>query len=116
MGSGNVLVRTLNLPEVTIGGRAAKVLFSGLAPGFPGLYQVNVTVPAETEPGEQELVLSMGGFSSKTARMPVRGRLREDNSSIGSGRSGFALSKRDALSTDSLAGNIVMPAAPRATA
>ena len=32
-------------PVVTMGGIVAKVLFSGLAPGFVGLYQVNTTVP-----------------------------------------------------------------------
>jgi uncharacterized protein (TIGR03437 family) len=29
-------------PSVRIGGVAARVLYSGLSPGFPGLYQVNV--------------------------------------------------------------------------
>lgn len=33
-------------PEVLIGGYPGTVLYSGLAPGFPGLYQLNVTLPA----------------------------------------------------------------------
>ncbi|HXS93727.1 MAG TPA: IPT/TIG domain-containing protein [Candidatus Limnocylindrales bacterium] len=33
-------------PEVLIGGLPGDVAFSGLAPGFPGLYQINVTLPA----------------------------------------------------------------------
>src|SRR5205814_1899043 len=33
-------------PTVTVGGAAASVGFCGLAPGFVGLYQLNVTVPA----------------------------------------------------------------------
>src|ERR1035438_639439 len=34
---------TVNPVNVTIGGKPAPVLFSGLAPGFAGLYQVNET-------------------------------------------------------------------------
>ena len=33
-------------PSVTIGGSAARVMYSGLSPGTPGLYQVNVELPA----------------------------------------------------------------------
>jgi uncharacterized protein (TIGR03437 family) len=31
---------------VLVGGQPGKVQYSGLAPGFPGLYQINVTLPA----------------------------------------------------------------------
>ena len=31
---------------VLVAGKAASVSFNGLAPGFPGLYQLNVTLPA----------------------------------------------------------------------
>ena len=34
---------------------AAKVLFSGLYPGFAGLYQVNVTLPANLTKGEYQV-------------------------------------------------------------
>jgi len=39
------LVETREKPTVTIGGVQADVVFSGLAPGFIGLYQVNVRIP-----------------------------------------------------------------------
>lgn len=40
------LAYTTTTPAVTIGGMPAEVSFSGLAPGYVGLYQVNAQVPA----------------------------------------------------------------------
>ena len=46
-GGSNPVSRTIASPiSVLIGGTNAQVSFSGLAPGFPGLYQMNVTVPS----------------------------------------------------------------------
>jgi uncharacterized protein (TIGR03437 family) len=39
------LATTVTDTEVNVGGVAANVLFSGLAPGQVGLYQLNVTIP-----------------------------------------------------------------------
>ncbi|HMD71212.1 MAG TPA: S8 family serine peptidase [Bryobacteraceae bacterium] len=60
------------LPTVTIGGVAAQVPFSGLAPGFVGLYQVNAVVPSNAPTGSQPLVVSIGGVSSPAANLPVQ--------------------------------------------
>ena len=60
------------VPSVTIGGRPAEVVFSGLAPQFVGLYQVNVRVPQDAPTGLQPLVISTGGVDSKAAMLPVQ--------------------------------------------
>lgn len=41
------LCRTLAVPDVFVGGQKAQVLFSGLTPGFIGLYQINLTIPPQ---------------------------------------------------------------------
>ncbi len=59
------------LPVVTIGGQQAQVLFSGLAPGYPGLYQINATVPAGLT-GNQNVTVSIGGQTSPAVVLPVK--------------------------------------------
>ena len=49
--NGTAIPTLLNPPTVRIGGSAATVEFAGLAPGFVGLYQVNVRVPANAQTG-----------------------------------------------------------------
>jgi uncharacterized protein (TIGR03437 family) len=70
--SSVILSNTLTRPAVSIGGRDAVVTFSGLAPGFVGLYQVNVIVPADLVNGEHPVVLNIGGLSSNTVLLRVQ--------------------------------------------
>jgi uncharacterized protein (TIGR03437 family) len=64
---------TTTLPTVTIGGVGAVVTYSGLAPGFAGLYQVNVLVPTSINPGSAvPVVLSMGAVPSNTVTIAVQ--------------------------------------------
>jgi minor extracellular serine protease Vpr len=59
-------------PTVTIGGVAADVSFSGLAPGYVGLYQVNARVPAGLTAGlAVPVVISMQGAASNTVTIAV---------------------------------------------
>jgi uncharacterized protein (TIGR03437 family) len=48
------------------------VSFSRLAPGFVGLYQVNVEVPATLTAGNQPVVIEAGGASGNTVSLPVQ--------------------------------------------
>jgi minor extracellular serine protease Vpr len=63
---------TTQTPTVTIGGQPAPVHFSGLAPNFVGLYQVNVEVPQGIGTGLQDLVIRIGGVDSPPVRIPIR--------------------------------------------
>jgi uncharacterized protein (TIGR03437 family) len=71
--SSNPLSVTSTLPTVTIGGASAQVTYSGLAPGFAGLYQVNVVVPAGAPSGAGvNVILSIGGVQSNTVTVAVQ--------------------------------------------
>jgi uncharacterized protein (TIGR03437 family) len=71
--SGNPLSVTLAMPTVTIGGKAAAVSFSGLAPGFVGLYQINAQVPADAPVGERvPLTVTQAGVLGNTVVIAVQ--------------------------------------------
>jgi len=67
------LAWTTAQPTVTIGGASATVLFSGLAPGDVGLYQVDALVPAGASSGSAVPVqISIGGVLSNTVTIAVQ--------------------------------------------
>jgi uncharacterized protein (TIGR03437 family) len=68
----NPLAQTTNTVTVTIGGVEANVPFAGLAPGWVGLYQVNVQVPA-TAPvgGTVPVTLSVGGVAANQVTIAI---------------------------------------------
>ncbi|MCW5965495.1 MAG: hypothetical protein KIT83_15775 [Bryobacterales bacterium] len=57
--------------SASIGGQPAGVAFLGLAPGFVGLGQANILVPAGLPAGDHPLVLTVGGVASNTATLRV---------------------------------------------
>ena len=60
------------IPIVTIDGRTASLLYAGRAPGFPGLDQVNIIVPAGVSPGDAQLVVSSAGKVSNITTIAIR--------------------------------------------
>ena len=57
---------------VTIGGKRANVIFSGLSPYYVGLYQVNLEIPADLTAGVQPVVVNVNGIDSKVSNIPVK--------------------------------------------
>ncbi|HYL76814.1 MAG TPA: hypothetical protein VEU96_21540 [Bryobacteraceae bacterium] len=68
------LAFTLTSPNVTVGGvNVTSIPFSGLAPGFVGLYQVNIQIPDTAPSGDAvDVVLTIGGVKSNTATIAVQ--------------------------------------------
>ena len=67
------LSTTLAGPLASIGSVSAPVTFSGLAPGFVGLYQVNVQVPDAAPLGNAvPLVLSVSGVASNAVTIAIQ--------------------------------------------
>ncbi len=56
---------------VAIGGQAVKVTFAGLSPSFPGLYQVNVTIPANLV-GKGALPLAIQAIDSFSDQVSIQ--------------------------------------------
>jgi uncharacterized protein (TIGR03437 family) len=61
---------TVIAPTVRVAGATAEVRFSGLAPGFVGLYQVNFVVPPDAS-GTVPVSLEIGGITSNSVSMSV---------------------------------------------
>jgi uncharacterized protein (TIGR03437 family) len=71
--SSSPLSKTPSTPIVTIGGVSATVSFSGLAPGFVGLYQVNALVPAGSAKGSSVPVsITLLNATSNTVAIAVQ--------------------------------------------
>ncbi|HEU0124545.1 MAG TPA: hypothetical protein VFQ91_28700 [Bryobacteraceae bacterium] len=62
----------VNPVTVTIGGQQGQILFAGLAPGFSGLYQINVYVPQNAPTGDAvEVLIESAGQKSRPVTIAV---------------------------------------------
>jgi uncharacterized protein (TIGR03437 family) len=71
-GDPERLARCRAEPEVTVGGRPARVLFCGLTPGAVGLYQINLVVPEDAPAGIQPVAVAVNGIAAKNTALPVQ--------------------------------------------
>jgi uncharacterized protein (TIGR03437 family) len=69
---GSVIYKTVLTPTLTIGGVKTQVLFSGIAPGNAGLYQVNAVIPPGVASGDDVPIVLTFGATSDTATIAVK--------------------------------------------
>ena len=65
------LSEVLGEVAVAIGGVEARVLFAGLAPGFVGLYQINLEILGDLPNGEVDVVVTVDGVESNRATLLI---------------------------------------------
>ena len=58
--------------QVSVAGVTVQPLYAGVAPGYPGLYQINAQVPAGTPAGAEPLTITQNGSTSNTVTVAVR--------------------------------------------
>ena len=69
--SGSPLYYTESLPEVQVGGVKAEVLFSGLAPGLKGVWQINVRIPDGVQSGKVPVTIAYEGDAATSIDLAV---------------------------------------------
>ena len=69
---GSVLYETVATPSVTVGGFPVTPLFSGFAPGFAGLYQIDFQVPAGVTGDDVPVTVSISGSAADTRTISIQ--------------------------------------------
>ncbi len=66
-------VSAVNTVSVQIGGKSVPVTFAGLVPGYPGIYQVALTVPSDAPSGENiPVTVSVAGATSPAVKVSLQ--------------------------------------------
>jgi len=86
------LARVTTVPTVTVGGKSATVEFAGLAPGFVGLYQVNVRVPSDLTEPTPDVIVRQGTRTAPTVSAGGPGLVTITPMTIATGADTVALS------------------------
>ena len=90
--AGAATQTTLVSPAVTIGGRQATVQYSGLAPNYVGLYQINAVIPTGTPEGcYLPITVTFAGTVSNAVTIGVTNNRVDCNTVAGSGATGMTL-------------------------
>ncbi len=63
---------TAAAPSVIVGGKSGAVQFSGLAPGFAGLWQINVTIPLDVPAGSSADLYLVQAIRSNTVSIALQ--------------------------------------------
>jgi len=71
---GSVLYKTAATPTVTVGAIPVTSLFSGMAPGFAGLYQIDFQVPNGVTGDDVPVTVSISGSDTDTRTMSIQTR------------------------------------------
>jgi len=66
------LSQTTTMPQVTMDGKPAAISFSGLTPGFIGMYQIKASVPDGASSGLVDVLVSSNGVASNVVKTSVR--------------------------------------------
>jgi uncharacterized protein (TIGR03437 family) len=68
VGDPTVIHNTTATPTVLVGNVPAQVVFCGILPGFPGVYQINIIIQSGTPTGNAiPLQIQMGGITTSSS-------------------------------------------------
>ena len=67
----NILAQTVNPPSIALNAEPVSFPFSGMTPGFVGLYQIDLQVPVDAPDGDLPLVVNQPGFLGSSVILPV---------------------------------------------